>query len=133
MFTGKIWYIAGTVAGPHRIAVKVISEILCLFWSDKTALVNTEKLSLPRQLGGWNIPSVTNSSVAYALASSQTTERVLFGGTGLAISPAGSKWAQSYSGAHLLYQGNCCIQEVDHPQLAKGDSGPEERRTHTET
>lgn len=69
VFTGKIWYIAGTVALPRHIAVKITSEILRLFWSDKAALVKTGKLGLPRQFGGWNITSVTSYSVTYALKS----------------------------------------------------------------
>ncbi|KAH9369037.1 hypothetical protein HPB48_002617 [Haemaphysalis longicornis] len=69
VFTGKVWYIAGTAALPRYIAVKITSEVLRLFWSDKTALVKTGKLGLPRQFGGWNIPSVTNYAVTYALKS----------------------------------------------------------------
>lgn len=69
VFTGKLWYIAGTVALPRHIAVKITSEILRLFWSDKAALVKTGKLGLPRQFGGWNITSVTSYSVTYALKS----------------------------------------------------------------
>ncbi|KAH9370359.1 hypothetical protein HPB48_006723 [Haemaphysalis longicornis] len=69
VFAGKVWYIAGTAALPRYIAVKITSEVLRLFWSDKTALVKTGKLGLPRQFGGWNIPSVTNYAVTYALKS----------------------------------------------------------------
>ncbi|KAH9381059.1 hypothetical protein HPB48_016668 [Haemaphysalis longicornis] len=67
--TGKIWYIAGTVALRRYIAVKITSEVLRLFWSDKTALVKTGKLGLPRLFGGWNIPLGTNYAVTYALKS----------------------------------------------------------------
>ncbi|KAH8036448.1 hypothetical protein HPB51_000550 [Rhipicephalus microplus] len=59
---------------PYRIASKVKPQIIRFFLNAKTALVKYEQLGLPREKGGWNIPSVIALADTYAL---KTTLKVL--------------------------------------------------------
>ncbi|KAL3216428.1 hypothetical protein MRX96_033072 [Rhipicephalus microplus] len=49
-------------------------SLIKFFWNAKTALVKYEQLGLPREEGGWNIPSVVAVADTYAL---KTTFKVL--------------------------------------------------------
>ncbi|KAL3216431.1 hypothetical protein MRX96_033075 [Rhipicephalus microplus] len=72
--TGCLWFLTNSVVVPYQIAHKVKSQIIRFFWNAKTALVKYEELGLPREKGGWNIPSVVALADAYAL---KTTFKVL--------------------------------------------------------
>ncbi|KAH8022732.1 hypothetical protein HPB51_002766 [Rhipicephalus microplus] len=74
VFTGRLWFLTNSAAMPYRIASKVKSQIIRFFRKAKTALVKYEQLGLPREKGGWNIPSVVALADTYAL---KTTLKVL--------------------------------------------------------
>ncbi|KAH7938796.1 hypothetical protein HPB52_000431 [Rhipicephalus sanguineus] len=59
---------------PYQVARTVKSQFIRFFWNSKTPLVKYEQLGLPREKGGWNIPSAVVLAETYAL---KTTLRVL--------------------------------------------------------
>ncbi|KAH6945482.1 hypothetical protein HPB50_008721 [Hyalomma asiaticum] len=65
---------ANSLVLPYQVARQVKSQFIKFFWDAKTPLVKYERLSLPRQKGGWNIPSPVVLADIYAM---KTTLRVL--------------------------------------------------------